>query len=69
MDVPWNQPWKLPKHAVQAARVYMGRLTGTFSLQFVILLFLAYCFVKGTLYSFLESAILPYFQSYVKVCV
>ena len=59
--------WLLPARAVQRTKAYLKRLVHTFSLPFVLVIFLAYCFIKGTLYSFLETAILPYFQAYVRV--
>lgn len=64
---PWKKPWYLPGYAFGRTKGFVKRLVGTFSIQFVVLIFLAYCLVKGTLFSFLETANLPYFQSYLQV--
>eukprot|EP00049_Salpingoeca_infusionum_P009593 m.162444 g.162444 ORF g.162444 m.162444 type:complete len:240 (-) comp14374_c0_seq23:1796-2515(-) len=67
VEMDWRKPWCAPVHYFRVFRAFYRRIVGIFSSQFVWLLFLAQCGVKGALYSFLQSGILPFFQSYVKV--
>ncbi|QDZ19429.1 folate/biopterin transporter [Chloropicon primus] len=56
-----------PLEWVRGSRNYWNRLVGNFTLEFIVLLTSCYYGVKGTLYTFVQSGQLPYFQKYVGI--